>query len=193
MTTRKNWYLGVGWHEASISRSYSAWKLIVGIPPSKSNITIMEHPPWMKMYFFLNMRIFHPVMLVFRGVELFVSGATCLFQGPAKSKHLLRNILWFPTKHSSSNAICTNWDSIGRNHFSVCYQGISFSRGLLNAMWVSGRVISPDMIRPARALGVSVGQLGMGRWTSHYHIQEIKLYKTRVKPTERLLGCPVGS
>jgi len=193
MTTRQNWYLGVGWHEASISRSYSAWKLIVGIPPSKSNITIMEHPPWMKMYFFLNMRIFHPVMLVFRGVELFVSGATCLFQGPAKSKHLLRNIIWFPTKHSSSNAICTNWDSIGRNHFSVCYQGISFSRGLLNAMWVSGRVISPDIMRPAISRSFGWFTLGMGRWTSHYHIKELKLYKTRVKPTERLLGCPVGS
>ena len=38
----------------------------------KTRMTGMENPPWMKMYFLLNMGIFQPVMSVFGGVRFLV-------------------------------------------------------------------------------------------------------------------------
>ena len=140
------------------------------IPPSKTNIT-MEHPPGMKMYFLLKIKIFHPVMFVNSGVypicfrcELFVVSRPYKIQPqiPSEKYYMVSN------------------------RESPRFQGFT-----IFAMLVSGRVISPDMIRPAisRGFGWTVGDGEMD--PRHYHIKEIKLYKTRVKPQRDYLDVPL--
>ena len=77
-------------------------------PPPKTNMT-MEHPNHLKMYFLLNMGIFQPVMLVFRGVLYHVSpsillGFPILFQCldvlPMSS---FRDSMWTPKAATFSN------------------------------------------------------------------------------------------
>ena len=48
-------------------RQYIGNTCLTRMPPPKKTSMTIEIPPWMKMYFLLNMGIFEPVMLIFRG------------------------------------------------------------------------------------------------------------------------------